>query len=80
MPATFSPRMKCRRNEYCAGRSPLVIAAPHVGTYIPADIATTLSETGLKVGETDYHVHRLFDFAQALGATTLWATYSCLCR
>ncbi len=62
--------------EYHAGASPLVIAAPHVGTHIPADIAATLTETGLKVGETDYHVHRLFDFARDLDAATLWATHS----
>lgn len=58
------------------GSSPLVIAAPHVGTYIPPDIAAKLNDTGRAVRETDFHVHRLFDFAQELGATTLWATHS----
>ena len=62
--------------DYRPGRSPLVIAAPHVGTFVPADIAARLNATGLEVGETDYHVHRLFDFAHELGATTLWATHS----
>ena len=61
---------------YHAGRSPLVIAAPHVGTHLPPDIAARMSPTGLDVGETDYHVHRLFDFAPELDATTLWATHS----
>lgn len=55
---------------------PLVIAAPHVGIHIPPDIAAVLNATGLAVGETDFHVHRLFDFAQALRATTLFATHS----
>ncbi len=61
---------------YHAGRSPLVIAAPHVGTHLPPDIAADMSAIGLGVGETDYHVHRLFDFARAFDATTLWATHS----
>ena len=58
------------------GTSPLVIAAPHVGTYIPPDIAAKLNDTGRAVRETDFHVHRLFDFARELGATTLFATHS----
>jgi len=59
-----------------AGASPLVIAAPHVGTHIPPDIAARMNETGLSVGETDFHVHRLYDFARDMGATTLFATHS----
>ncbi|ESQ81633.1 hypothetical protein AEAC466_20880 [Asticcacaulis sp. AC466] len=62
--------------DFHEGTSPLVIAAPHVGTYIPPDIAARLNPTGLAVGETDFHVHRLFDFARDLGATTLFATHS----
>ena len=76
MPANIQPADDIPLFEYHAGRSPLVIAAPHVGTHIPKDIAATLTATGLSVGETDYHVHRLFDFAHDLGATTLWATHS----
>ncbi|MFT4091376.1 MAG: N-formylglutamate deformylase [Asticcacaulis sp.] len=56
--------------------SPLVIAAPHVGTYLPPDIAARMNDTGLSVNETDFNVHRLFDFAAAQGASTLWATHS----
>lgn len=62
--------------DFTEGLSPLVIAAPHVGTYIPPDIAAKLNDTGLAVRETDFHVHRLFDFARELGATTLFATHS----
>jgi N-formylglutamate deformylase len=62
--------------DFTEGTSPLVIAAPHVGTYIPPDIAVKLNDTGRAVRETDFHVHRLFDFARELGATTLFATHS----
>ena len=76
MPTNLQPTDEVPLFEYRAGRSPLVIAAPHVGTFVPPDIAARMNPTGLEVGETDYHVHRLFDFAQDLGATTLWATHS----
>ncbi|MGA9659710.1 MAG: N-formylglutamate deformylase [Asticcacaulis sp.] len=62
--------------EFQQGASPLVIAAPHVGTFLPPDIAARLNATGLAVNETDFHVHRLYDFADELGATTLFATHS----
>lgn len=58
------------------GTSPLVISAPHAGTHIPADIAAKMNETGLRAGETDFHVHRLFDFAPELDASTVWARWS----
>lgn len=58
------------------GDAPLVIAAPHVGTHLPEDIAAHMTPTGQSVGETDFHVHRLYEFARDLGASTLWATHS----
>ena len=76
MPAVIQPTDEMPLFDYHGGKSPLVIAAPHVGTHIPRDIAATMTATGLAVGETDYHVHRLFDFARDLDATTLWATHS----
>ena len=62
--------------DFHAGDAPLVVAAPHVGTYLPPDVAARMNETGLALRETDFHVHRLFDFARELGATTLFATHS----
>lgn len=58
------------------GPGPLVVSAPHVGTHLPPAIAARMNATGLSVGETDYHVHRLFDFARSLGGSTLFATHS----
>lgn len=58
------------------GTGPLVIAAPHVGTHLPYDIAAKLNATGRAVNETDFHVHRLYDFASGLNASTLFATHS----
>lgn len=59
-----------------SGDGPLVIAAPHVGTYLPPEIAARLNGVGQAVAETDFHVHRLYDFAPEIGASTLWATHS----
>jgi len=58
------------------GTGPLVIAAPHVGTHLPPDITAQLNTTGRAVNETDFHVHRLYDFARGMGASTLFATHS----
>ncbi|MBW8882208.1 MAG: N-formylglutamate deformylase [Asticcacaulis sp.] len=58
------------------GDGPLIIAAPHVGTHIPPAIAAKMNDDGRAVRETDFHVHRLFDFTRELGATTLFATHS----
>ncbi len=58
------------------GTGPLVVAAPHVGTYLPPDVGARLNATGHAVRETDFHVHRLYDFARDLRASTLFATHS----
>jgi N-formylglutamate deformylase len=62
--------------EFHAGEGPLVVAAPHVGTYVPPHVGARMNDVGLRVGETDFHVHRLFDFACELNASTLFATHS----
>lgn len=76
MPPNSPPTDETAPFDFHAGVSPLIVSAPHVGTYIPADIAGTMNTTGLAVGETDFYVHRLFDFAPSLGASTLFATHS----
>lgn len=43
------------------GDSPLVLAQPHGGTEIPADILTRLNETGQAKEDTDWHITRLYD-------------------
>lgn len=53
------------------GTGPLLISMPHVGTYLPEDIAARLSPTGLAVDDTDWHIDSLYDFAVAMGASVL---------
>lgn len=58
------------------GSSPLLISIPHTGTYVPSGIKRHLSEEGLRLADTDWHVERLYDFASGMGAGMLSATHS----
>ena len=43
------------------GKSPVILAFPHVGTHVPDDVAARLNEEGLRLRDTDWHVDRLYD-------------------
>lgn len=58
------------------GEQPLLISIPHMGTYIPADIAGRLTPAANLLADTDWHLGQLYDFAAAMGATILQANYS----
>jgi hypothetical protein len=58
------------------GDSPLVVSAPHVGTYVPAAILGRLTPEAAELADTDWHVERLYEFARDLGASTIAATHS----
>jgi len=56
--------------------APLIVAFPHTGTDIPADVAHDLASPTLACQDTDWWVERLYDFAAALGATTIRTSIS----
>ena len=58
------------------GTAPLLISMPHAGTHVPPAIAARLTPEARQVPDTDWHLPRLYDFAQALGASILVATHS----
>jgi N-formylglutamate deformylase len=58
------------------GETPVLLSIPHVGTEIPDDIAATMTDEGLRVPDTDWHLDRLYHFAPALGVGFLTATHS----
>ncbi|HZB92379.1 MAG TPA: N-formylglutamate deformylase, partial [Stellaceae bacterium] len=62
--------------RFTPGSTPLLISFPHVGTFIPDDLAKRMTEAALPLPDTDWHVDRLYDFAASLGAGTLVATHS----
>ena len=57
------------------GDSPLILAFPHVGTFVPSAIAARLNDEGRLLRDTDWHIHDLYA-GLAPDATTVTATHS----
>jgi N-formylglutamate deformylase len=61
------------------GRAPLLISLPHDGVELPPELQPRLTEAGLRVADTDWHVGRLYEpIARRLGASLLrprWSRY-----
>ena len=58
------------------GRVPLLISMPHPGTRLTPAVDAGLVEEARALTDTDWHIPRLYDFAEELGASTLAAHYS----
>lgn len=61
---------------FVAGDSPLLISVPHDGRLIPEELRLRMTEAGLAIPDTDWHVAELYDFAGELGASLIVARYS----
>lgn len=60
--------------EISRGSSPVILAFPHTGTNVPADIWDRLNDNGRLLADTDWHIHQLY--AGLLpNATTVRATF-----
>ena len=53
------------------GTTPLLVSMPHVGTHLPDTLKPRLVERALAVEDTDWHLERLYDFVEALGASLI---------
>ena len=53
------------------GEAPLVLAMPHTGTDIPAELEARFVSPWLARRDTDWWIDRLYAFAADLGATTV---------
>ena len=62
--------------RYRRGSSALIVSMPHVGTFIPHRVGRALSDCAAKRPDTDWHLPRLYDFLEELGATVVTATHS----
>jgi N-formylglutamate deformylase len=62
--------------ELKRGTAPLLISMPHTGTFLPPDIAGRLTDAALRLPDTDWHLQRLYDFLDELGASVIVATHS----
>ncbi|SEI27820.1 N-formylglutamate deformylase [Paraburkholderia hospita] len=49
---------------------------PHLGTDIPGDVRDQLTDVARQVADTDWHLDRLYGFAQRFDASVLGARYS----
>ena len=56
------------------GDSPVILAQPHGGTWLPDDLLTRLDDNGRMLADTDWHIERLYD-GLLPGATTVRATF-----
>ncbi len=58
------------------GHTPILISVPHAGLEVPEDIKAHLSDEGLRLTDTDWHVDRLYAPLKTLGVSMLVATNS----
>jgi N-formylglutamate deformylase len=62
--------------KFSEGNGPLLVSMPHVGLHIPDDIAAGMTSLALTLSDTDWHIDRLYDFLDDLGASVIAATQS----
>lgn len=55
---------------------PLVVSIPHAGTWLPEAVRANLAPAMQALPLTDWHLHLLYDFLPALGATMIHGTAS----
>ncbi|MDP9591768.1 UNVERIFIED_ORG: formiminoglutamase [Shinella zoogloeoides] len=56
------------------GISPVILAFPHTGTDVPAEIWERLNDNGRLLADTDWHIHKLYD-GLLPAVTTVRATF-----
>jgi N-formylglutamate deformylase len=58
------------------GHLPLLISMPHVGTFIPDEIAAGMTDVARHVDDCDWHLERLYAFAARNGASMIVPTHA----
>jgi len=61
---------------FIQGDSPLLISMPHVGTMLTPAVEAGLVDDAKHLPDTDWNLPLLYDFAKAMGASFLIASYS----
>jgi len=62
--------------EYFEGNLPLLISVPHDGRKLPDEQRERMTDAGLDIADTDWHVAELYGFARDFGASMIVANYS----
>ncbi|MGH9579341.1 MAG: N-formylglutamate deformylase [Terriglobales bacterium] len=63
-------------HRFLAGSAPLLVSMPHTGTHIPDALLARMTPAAKMLADTDWHLERLYDFLDELGASVLVATHS----
>jgi len=58
------------------GSTPILISTPHAGIEVPDAISARFTDAGRAVGDTDWHLEKLYDFAPPLGLSLLCSQFS----
>ena len=62
--------------SFVEGSSPLIVSIPHDGRELAPGMAERMTEAGLELPDTDWHVRRLYEFSAGMGASVLAANFS----
>lgn len=62
--------------DYTSGTLPIILSIPHAGTEVPGHIVEHMTDKAKLIPDTDWHVHRLFEFAKDSGIHIIKARYS----
>jgi len=62
--------------KFRPGRTPLLVSMPHTGTQVPDALLARFTPAARALPDTDWHLERLYDFLDELGASVLVATHS----
>jgi N-formylglutamate deformylase len=58
------------------GNTPLLVSMPHVGTQVPGYMRSVMTPAAGQLPDTDWDVHKLYDFLPDMGVSTLRPNYS----
>ena len=62
--------------DFVAGTAPLLVSIPHDGRNLAPGMAENMTASGKSLPDTDWHVRRLYAFADGLRASVIAANYS----
>jgi N-formylglutamate deformylase len=62
--------------RFTPGSVPLLLSIPHAGTDIPDEVAGHFAPSAAARADTDWHLPRLYDFAEEMGCSVLTARWS----
>ncbi len=58
------------------GNTPLLVSVPHDGRRLPDDLQCRMTDVGIDIPDTDWHIADLYSFVRDMGASMIVADYS----